>query len=55
MNDAKAAENEQSEEKRNAAKKAFGYVKSFLKGAPKLIATLASLTKIAQFFGIGVA
>lgn len=55
MEDAKTAEAENSNEKRLAAKKAFGYVKGFLKkAAPTLIATLANLTKIATFFGISL-
>ena len=53
MEDAKSAENENSNEKRESAKKAFGYVKGFLtKAAPTLISTLANLTKIASFFGL---
>lgn len=53
MEDAKNAENENSNEKRESAKKAFGYVKGFLtKAAPTLISTLANLTKIASFFGL---
>ena len=55
MENARIAEVEKSEEKKSDAKKAFGYVKSFLKqSAPVLISTLANLTKIATFFGLTI-
>lgn len=55
MEDAKAANNEGSKEKKAAVKKAFGYIKGFLvKDAPALIGALANLTKVASFLGINM-
>ena len=51
MEDTKKAETENSDEKRNLAQKAFGYVKGLLaKSAPKLFSNLSKLTKFANFF-----
>ena len=53
METAKAGVSEQSNEKQEKAKTAFGYVKSFLtKVAPSLVETLANIATIATFFGI---
>lgn len=55
LKEAKAAEEENSEEKRSAVKKRFEDAKKFLgKGLPVLISALANLTKIAAYFGLSV-
>lgn len=52
METAKAGVSEQSNEKQEKAKTAFGYVRSFLtKVAPSLVEALANIATIALFFG----
>lgn len=52
---AKTGVYEQSTEKQERAKTAFGYVKTFLtKIAPDLVVVLASMATIATFFGINI-
>ena len=52
MENAKEAELENSDNKRELVKKLCGVVKGFLKNSPILFSTLSGLTKIASFFGL---